>query len=860
MKNPLLIHFTLFSVFLLYPILSFGQNPIVVDSLQHIYGTASHDTTRILALDGLVSEYMSKKLDSAEFFAEKSIQLSKKIKNNSFKGLALNTLGYVFYKKREFDKALTYFHEALEIREKLKNETDIIVTSNHIAFIHFYRGEYSTTFEYFQKSLMYAEKINDLKTISSLLNNMGTVLQNQSDFPNALEYFFRSLKIKEEMGDLKSIAFTHSSISTIYHDLGNADKSLEYAFKSLKIYEEINDLRGIGRVLSTLAGTYNQQEKYNEALEYYIKSLEAYQKIDYEKGITSSILNIAIVNKNLNNFDESMKYFKIAKKNNETLNDKVTSIFINEGLANLYLKKQLYDSAITHAQEAFAIAKETGMQDRLKKISDILYEANKQSKNYSEALLYYETANAINDSLFNIEKAKVISNLTSTIDLERKEKELALVEKDNELNQILAEKKEQELEIVKKQAEAEHLFALAMQEKDKRKADSLFNLAQQSKMEAKNLQIQAENLQIQKEKQSLAFKAEREEQKRIQYTYLVIAGTFFIVLILIGIGLRQKQKANKQLALQNNEIKMQQTEIAQKNQFLNQANEELQQQHEELVVLHENLETQKQTVENTYTQLKTTTEQLDKSIHYASHIQSVVMPENADLNLFFSELFVLFRPRDVVSGDFYWFSQISENQAIFSLADCTGHGVPGAFMSMLGATLLHETINIKKITNDPARILKNIHEAIRKILKQEQDKNNDGMDISLCVFTKKPKEKTVELLFSGAKSSMSYVTNGQIHHIKGDRQYLGGKKLKEDFTNQQFILPIDTTFYLYTDGYPDQNSVDRKKIGSGVFREILLDNSNKNFDTQLKTLELFLDEHQGVAEQRDDISVIGIKI
>jgi serine phosphatase RsbU (regulator of sigma subunit) len=223
-------------------------------------------------------------------------------------------------------------------------------------------------------------------------------------------------------------------------------------------------------------------------------------------------------------------------------------------------------------------------------------------------------------------------------------------------------------------------------------------------------------------------------------------------------------------------------------------------------------------------------------------------------------LFILFRPRDVVSGDFYWFSQISESHAIFSLADCTGHGVPGAFMSMLGATLLHETVNIKKITDDPARILKNLHHAIRKILKQADKKNNDGMDISLCVFIKKPMEGTVEVSFAGAKSVVSYVVNREIFDLKGDKQYLGGEEMTQDFTNKKLTLPHNTVFYFYTDGFQDQNNPQRQKLGSKIFKSQLLNVADLPFVRQKEKLENLLEDFQAGAKQRDDISVIGLKV
>jgi serine phosphatase RsbU (regulator of sigma subunit) len=318
------------------------------------------------------------------------------------------------------------------------------------------------------------------------------------------------------------------------------------------------------------------------------------------------------------------------------------------------------------------------------------------------------------------------------------------------------------------------------------------------------------------------------------------------------------------IALENSmsylQIAAQQKEIAEANDNINQANEELQQQQEELLMLNESLEKQTETIANTYKQLKFTSEQLEKSIEYASHIQEVIMPEERDLRAFFADLFILYKPKDVVSGDFYWFAQINEKTAIFALADCTGHGVPGAFMTMLGATLMHEMVNVKQIYTDPARMLKNMNAAVQKILKQIEGKNNDGMDISICFFEKIADEQ-VKIIFSGAKSRMYYVRENEIFELNGDKQFLGGKEPQPaDFTNQALILPNSTQFYFFSDGFSDQNDSKRKKIGSKLFRETILDTAHLTFAEQKKSLNKLLFEHQGKEAQRDDIAVIGLKI
>jgi serine phosphatase RsbU (regulator of sigma subunit) len=280
------------------------------------------------------------------------------------------------------------------------------------------------------------------------------------------------------------------------------------------------------------------------------------------------------------------------------------------------------------------------------------------------------------------------------------------------------------------------------------------------------------------------------------------------------------------------------------------------QQQEELVMLNENLEVQKREVEITYTKLKETSETLGKSIAYASHIQSIILADTKRLQAFFSDLFIIYRPQDVVSGDFYWFSQLNDQEAIFVLADCTGHGVPGAFMSMLGSTLLHETINVKGISNDPARILKNLHAALRKILKQDESRNTDGMDISLCYFEKQATRTKIS--FAGAKTAMYYVENQQFMTIQGDRIYLGCKNPSVEFQNKEALVAPNSIFYFTSDGFGDQNNAARVRFGVKPLQEKLLSISHLPLSTQKQALETALDQEQEA--QRDDISLVGLLV
>jgi len=298
--------------------------------------------------------------------------------------------------------------------------------------------------------------------------------------------------------------------------------------------------------------------------------------------------------------------------------------------------------------------------------------------------------------------------------------------------------------------------------------------------------------------------------------------------------------------------------LKEKAEQLSMANEELNQQQEELLSVNNSLENQKNALNEAYEALNEASHSLNQSIAYASKIQTVILPDHQEFAQYFADFFILFRPRNVVSGDFYWFKQISQTQAVFALGDCTGHGVPAGFMSMLGATLLHETVEIKKIY-DPARILRNQHAGIRNILKQDIRRNDDGMDISIVFFEKKPEQQQIHFIFSGAKTAMMYFDE-EMNVLKGNRILVGGHDRKSvEFDNQAFNLPINTLFYLYSDGFIDQHNAIRQRIGSSNFKKMLFESISLDFKDQQLRLEKLLDQHQGQESQRDDITIIGLK-
>lgn len=247
------------------------------------------------------------------------------------------------------------------------------------------------------------------------------------------------------------------------------------------------------------------------------------------------------------------------------------------------------------------------------------------------------------------------------------------------------------------------------------------------------------------------------------------------------------------------------------------------------------------------------------SITYAQRIQNAMLPPLKEIQKVFPESFVLFKPFNVVSGDFYWLKVIGDTTFV-AVVDCTGHGIPGAFMSMLSYSLLNEVVN-KAQNLLVGEILDQLHVQIRKLLRQEQTNNKDGMDICLCSFMLNSQGGML-VQYAGAKRSLYCVANNQLNEVKGDRQNIGGfvGLQRTKFSTIKVQVSLGTALYLSTDGYCDSPNTKRRSFGRKRFKNLLQKISTESFQEQKKRLEQSLADFQEGVEQRDDILVLGLKV
>lgn len=312
----------------------------------------------------------------------------------------------------------------------------------------------------------------------------------------------------------------------------------------------------------------------------------------------------------------------------------------------------------------------------------------------------------------------------------------------------------------------------------------------------------------------------------LTWWFLVIMGVLILVATYTIIRVRERQLVRQNLLLEKT-VEERTYEIVQQKDQISLQKEEIEQKNQDIT----------------------------DSLNYASKIQQALLPSRETLQKNFKDSFILYRPRDIVSGDFYWMDE-RDDKTICVLADCTGHGVPGAFLSMLGMSLLNEIVEKNGITAAD-QILNSLRKEIIRTLKQvDPEGQKDGMDISVCVFDKKSKM----MEFSGGNNSILILRNNEIIELKADKMPVAIYYIMDPFTLNQVELESGDNIYMFSDGYIDQFGGELgKKFMKKPFKRLLIEISSKSMKEQGEILERTLDEWMKNYSQVDDISVIGIK-
>ena len=330
------------------------------------------------------------------------------------------------------------------------------------------------------------------------------------------------------------------------------------------------------------------------------------------------------------------------------------------------------------------------------------------------------------------------------------------------------------------------------------------------------------------------------------YIYLFL-GVHYIGFLSYSLG-TSARNGKKEIQTQNEKLQTQSSELMTLNEEINQQNEEIYSQRDSIQTQSMLLEEQ-----NSY---------LTKSINYAKRIQEAILPQEIIFASFFAEYFVFFKPKDIVSGDFYWAKELEKDKLIFAVADCTGHGVPGAFMSLIAQSLLNEIVATEQ---SPAKILQQLQNRINLTLHQNTSNNQDGLEIAICVCSLQ--QNNVEINYAAAGIPLVKICEGKTEIIKASKVYIGGltyqkEKVNNTITEHSIILQKGDSIYLYSDGCPDQfGGVKNKKYSRKRLHQLLEKiNSSPKKEQHQNTEENFKKwQDQAKEKQTDDMILIGLR-
>ena len=706
-------------------------------------------------------------------------------------------------------KTIDSLQNILKTNISAKEQVDVL---NQIA-LSYQDKDINSLEEYGKKALEKAQEIFYIKGMVIAYKNIAWVKMVESEYEIADSILQKAAILADLQNYNQGQAEVYNVLGIIAWYQSNYSQALAYHLKALKAREKLNNPTDVAVSYNNIGLIYYKLKENQKSLDNYFKSLEIHQNQNNESHIISTYYNIATTYEAMEVYDSALYFFDEMLKKTEKLGGEYRFGFAFFGLGNVHLKLGNYQKSKTYLEKSLEIRlklkQEKESASTLFALGKVYYEI----ENYSKAIKYLEQSLEIAQKLATLDLLRDVSNFLG--------------------------KAYQKQGDFQKAYQYQQLF---IQTKD-----SLFNTEQTkilTRLEADyEFSKEKDSIQIANEKEQLILEKNIENRKNIQIATYIGLGLLGVLLLISYLFLRSKQKSNQLLT--------------QKSKELTTANQEIQVVNEELKTANEKIQTINDTLSITLGTVEKQRDEILSSIQYAQRIQSSILPTPKQVQSLLPEHFILFKPRDVVSGDFYYIKE-TQGKIILAAVDCTGHGIPGAFMSLIGYTALLDINVLQKITK-AAQILEWLHIGVRYILRQKESEVKDGMDIALVVIDKE--NKTLE--FAGAKNPLIYIQNEKLHKVKGDIMGIGGvqTEMERHFTTHTIDISQPTTFYLFSDGYQDQfGGKKRRKFMTKRFRELLFEIHEKPMEEQKSILETTLSDWMGKEEQVDDILVMGVKV
>jgi serine phosphatase RsbU (regulator of sigma subunit)/tetratricopeptide (TPR) repeat protein len=665
-------------------------------------------------------------------------------------------------------------------------------------FSHRLRGEYDEAMKLYLKGLKINEQIDNKKGIAGSYNNIATIYQKQGDIQVALDYMKKSLALHQAENNKDGVANLYNNMGSIYNSLGDVKKAIELFQLSLKMREEIGDKADIAVSLNNLAYMLQHQGDGKQAQFYFNKSLLMRKLTGDKYGEATTYNNIGCLYEDMGKSDKANEAFEKGLSLYKELGDKDGVSAIYHNLASNRMRSKKYDEAVEYYLLTIPLKKELNDREGLSLAYSMLATTYLRMGKTEEALKY------------STEGFKIANDLGYPVSIKNSA---------DALRKVYLEK-------------GDYKNAYEMYELYNKMDDSTENLANRKAAAKAQLKYEfekkavADSLKVVEEKK--VSEAKLEQEKTIKYSLYV--GLFLVAVFAVFIFNRFKvtQKQNKIIEEQKVIVEEKQKEI------------------------------------------------LD-SIQYAQQIQKTLLANHEMANKIIPDSFVMFKPKDIVSGDFYWAtsvrskefgveskkikdSNVSEfrttNSQLFYLAVCdsTGHGVPGAFMSLLNISFLNEAINEKNILQ-PNEVFNHVRKRLIDSISQEG--RQDGMDgVLICI-----KENENKISYSAAHNAPLVVRGKEIIHLSADKMPIGKGEKMDSFKLFDFKYEKGDVLYLFTDGFADQFGGPKgKKFRYKQMEELILEVAQKDVQLQRQHFEESFENWKGELEQIDDVCVLGIRL
>ncbi len=824
----------------------------LIDSLVKALNGTEDTKAKLGIFPALIKASSDSSFEKSLEYGKEGLKLAKSLNDKASEANINLSIAQAYSSKDQFDKAFEYCNNGLSISNSSNNYAGIAEALNLKGRFCMFMKKYSSADSLFDQALEVAISHGIKVEEGNSLYLKGSILREKKENLNAIRFFEKAIKTFDNIHDNNGLAKSNEGLGFIQSDAGDYKKALDYFEIAMKFRKLTKDNSGCAQLYNNIGNAFYRMGKYEKAILNYQDALKYYEAIGSQKNIGSCSINIgnlyeslirgSIYKQNVYFHSNSLEYYEKAMKIYKAISNDMELAKVYNNIGNVYaqqayeilsekygeewetlgIDKQIilskYSKSIDIYSKSLALRQKVGDKAEISSSLSNLGGIYTSVGDLPLALDYLERAYKLDLDLDNnYETANTLSNI-GQIYFKLKNYNKALS------NYI------QSLKI----AENNHLADLSKSLYENL-SDVYLAIGDCNKSHAaykKFVQLQDSFQNENSMNQIAEMQTKYETEKKVQ-----------------------------QIDLLNKDAKLKDVEIKQKNTFIwFVVAGLLSVMAISLLLVKQNRDRKKTNTElNNKNELITVQKQeITDSIQYARRIQSAVLPVETVMNNLLPESFIFFKPRDIVSGDFYWINE-KNDKIIVATADCTGHGVPGAFMSMLGTALLtnisatKDELHTDDLLNDlRLRIIESLHQT------GKEGENKDGMDITLYILD----INRMKLEFSGANNSLYIVRNGEMIEVKADRMPIGiHDKASIPFKKHEVVLEKGDMIYSSSDGYHDQfGGPNNKKFTSGKFKTLLTSLATEHIDKQSKFLEKTIFEWMGENAQVDDMLVIGVRV